>query len=181
MKRIILFLFISLVIVTCSKDVSEDFDNVGKTFLEKYEGTTWKYWNFEANPEKFYFRFINDLNKPVEYWWRSDRANESNNYCFEHKFVNLTEEMGESITINTHYMDEDVLGNDQSNGTLEYKSSQTVDGIEHLQITTFDITDNVMFYKFEQYKNGDLTYKSIVVFSGHVSSSHVDGLILCGP
>ena len=44
-------------------------------------------------------------------------------------------------------MDANVLGNDQSYGTLEYKSSQTVAGIEHLQITTFDITDKVMIYK----------------------------------
>ena len=181
MKKIMLRLFLSLVLFSCSKDDIEEFDKVDKTFLEKFEGTTWKYWNFETNPKKFYFRFINDLNKPVEYWWRSERANESNNYCFEHKYVTLSEKMGESITINTHSMDENILGKEQSNGTLEYRSSQIIDEIEHLQITTFDITDDIMIYKYEEFKNGGLTCLEIVFFSGHVSSSYVDGLILCEP
>ena len=176
MKKIIYILALSLFVFNCSKD---DIKVVNPTFLEKYDGTTWKYWNFMSNPPKFYFRFIYDLNNPVEYWWRSDSANESNNYCFEHEFVTLSEENRGSISINTYYKDKGILDNERSNGILEYRAYRNIDGIEYLDITSFDISNNIMIYEYELYKNEDLIKSNTVVFSGHMNPSHVDGLILC--
>ena len=171
MKNIIYMLVLFLLLSNCSKEVVDPKPDYS-TFLEKYDGTVWKYWNFDPNPPQFYIRFINNINNPLEIYSRPE------GYCFEYALEIIDADQGGSITINSLGTSKDWLDNDISDDTLEYTFVTIDGGIEYQWVTSFNIKDDAMYYELKGYENDKLIYYNIIVFSGHTAID-VDSLPIC--
>ena len=148
MKKIFFLLVLSLIVFNCSED---DEGNVTITFLEKHGGSIWQ----ESGSVEYFFRFINNVDNPLESWFLWDN-------CYEYSLTDF----GESQTIIRN-----------SNNTLEVEFIEFDGGFEYRELVVITVSGSSLELAYEFFENGEL-YESGSEFYV-ASSTNVDDLDLC--
>lgn len=158
MKNLFKFLMIAALIVSfnsCSSDNDEDNIATPQTFLEKYEGTIWRYtsdWVTE------YIRIINNETIPFEIW---DAFSDE---CFNYFLIDLNGSEGQvEVTANSGDIFE-----------LTITFTEMADSYE---IVIFHIDGDILIIEGNYYEDGELTETSIDNYER--INIDVDGFILC--
>ncbi len=117
MKKL-LYLFLAITIVSCSKDDSDEDTNQPQTFLEKYDEIVWI--GDDSVPDDSYFVAV--YNQPEKlYYWETDLDGE---YCFPVTFGQANE-FGDIYTITEDTLNNLIITNTSSEGE-EYNINLTV-------------------------------------------------------
>ena len=148
MKKLFFLFVIPLILFNCDKD---DDGNAPLSFLEKHQGTVWQ----DSSSGEEYFRFINNVNSPLESWffWVD---------CYEYDLAVFGE--GQTININ-------------SNNTFEVETVE-FDGLnEYLDIITLTISGNSLELSYRYYENGEMYASGSEFYTA--STVDVDSLTLC--
>ncbi|GAA4281058.1 hypothetical protein [Gaetbulibacter aestuarii] len=150
MKTIMYLLLLCLLNYNCKNN--KDNNPVDTSFLSSNESLVWAN---EFENAVIYYRFINDVNHPIEYWVKDKD-------CYQHFLDSL--EKNNAITIN-------------SKDTLEVTIHDKAGDIDYVEKITLTGMGDYIEALFRYYENGKMYDHGNFRFSK--SDLEVDGLKLC--
>ncbi|MFH4967273.1 hypothetical protein V8G61_03625 [Gaetbulibacter sp. M240] len=151
MKNLIYLLILSLLNYNCRQQVYDE-NPFETTFLNLNDNTVWAN-KFENSVT--YYRFINDMNRPLEYWVKDTD-------CYQYFLDSF--ENDDVITLN-------------SKDTFEITIKNDAEDIEYIEKITLTDAGNVIKALIRYYENGDLYDQGTIEFSK--SDLDVSSLKLC--